>query len=124
MESVGCLYDILLYAALSQVSLDWLLSAKIPAARSNLFFLNFLKQDSAFFCLVKSWSLHFRVVFSSVAVKLRTRSDDYSELPGKLLVCFRQKYSGSSSALPTELYWQRLPILQLPLLHSLEDVLK
>lgn len=44
--------------------------------------------------------------FLSVAVKLHTRSDDCSELPGKPLVCFRQKYSGSSSALPAELCWQ------------------
>lgn len=66
MESVGCLYDISFFGVLSQISLDWLLSAKIPVARFNLFILNFLKQAGAFSCLLKSLSLHLRVVFSSL----------------------------------------------------------
>lgn len=66
MESVGCLYDISFFGVLSRVSLDWLLSAKIPAARFNLFFLNFVEQAGAFSCLLKSLSLHLRVVFSSL----------------------------------------------------------
>lgn len=72
-------------------------------------------------CSFKSLSLRLGIV-SSLCSCWATHND-YSELPGKPLVCFRQKYSGSSSALPAEPCWQQPPILQLRSLHFLQDEL-